>query len=103
MLEFSYNLFNNKSVRNISGLCFIDKKKITFINNGSSKRIEHIDKLPRPAWHLLNPKNYFNSNVNGTLNVLQACRKNNQKNLFMRPHLLVMEFLKNIRHRRQQK
>jgi radical SAM superfamily enzyme YgiQ (UPF0313 family) len=60
MLEFSYNLFNNKSVRNISGLCFIDKEKNTFINNGSSKRIEHIDKLPRPAWHLLNPENYFN-------------------------------------------
>ena len=63
MLEFSYNLFNNKSVKNIPGVCFIDKEKNSFINNGSSKRIEHIDKLPRPAWHLLNPENYFNSNV----------------------------------------
>ena len=59
MLEFSYNLFNEKSVGDIPGICFIDEKN-KFIDNGLSKRIEHIDKLPRPAWHLLKPENYFN-------------------------------------------
>ena len=59
MLEFSYNLFNEKSAGDIPGICFIDEKN-KFIDNGLSKRIEHIDKLPRPAWHLLKPENYFN-------------------------------------------
>ena len=61
MLEFSYNLFNEKSVGDIPGICFIDEKN-KFIDNGLSKRIEHIDTLPRPAWHLLKPENYFNDN-----------------------------------------
>jgi len=60
MLEFSYNLFHNKSPKDIPGICYIDKKTNEFINGGPSKRIEHIDKLPRPAWHLLKPENYFN-------------------------------------------
>lgn len=58
MLEFSYNMFRGKNVSDIPGICFIDKEN-KFIDNGLSKRIEHIDKLPRPAWHLLKPKNYF--------------------------------------------
>ena len=59
MLEFTHNLFINKSVKNIPGISFIDNKENKFVDNGSSKRIEHIDKLPRPAWHLLKPENYF--------------------------------------------
>jgi len=59
MMEFSYRLFNNKLANNIPGVCFVNEQN-KFVNNGSSKRIEHIDKLPRPAWHLLNPENYFN-------------------------------------------
>ena len=59
MLEFSYNLFNGKSVSNIPGISFIDREN-KFVDNGLSKRIENIDKLPRPAWHLLKPENYFN-------------------------------------------
>jgi len=59
MLEFAYNIFNEKNISNIPGLCFINKDN-KFIDNGLSKRIEHIDKLPRPAWHLLEPENYFN-------------------------------------------
>jgi len=59
MLEFAYNIFNEKNIGNIPGLCFINKEN-KFIDNGLSKRIEHIDKLPRPAWHLLKPENYFN-------------------------------------------
>ncbi len=59
MLEFSYNLFNGKSFKNIPGICFLDKEK-KFVDNGLSKRIERIDKIPRPAWHLLKPENYFN-------------------------------------------
>ncbi len=58
MLEFSFNIFNGKSVKEIPGICFIDDKK-KFIDNGASRRIEHIDTLPRPAWHLLKPENYF--------------------------------------------
>jgi len=58
MLEFSYNMFNGKSVDGIPGIYFINKEN-KFVDNGSSKRIEHIDKLPRPAWHLLKPQNYF--------------------------------------------
>ena len=58
MLEFSHNLFCGKSTSNIPGVCFVDKEN-KFIDNGLSKRIEHIDKLPRPAWHLFKPENYF--------------------------------------------
>ena len=60
MLEFSHNLFHKKSPRVIPGICYIDKKDNKFIDGGASKRIEHIDTLPRPAWHLLKPENYFN-------------------------------------------
>ncbi len=59
MLEFAHNIFNEKNISNIPGLCFFNKEN-KFIDNGLSKRIEHIDKLPRPAWHLLKPENYFN-------------------------------------------
>ena len=58
MLEFSYNLFHEKNTKNIPGICFVDKEN-KFIDNGLSKRIQHIDKLPLPAWHLLKPENYF--------------------------------------------
>ena len=58
MLEFSHNLFYGKNTSNIPGICFVDKEN-KFIDNGLSKRIQHIDKLPRPAWHLLKPENYF--------------------------------------------
>ena len=59
MLEFSYNIFSKKSVNKIPGICFLDNEN-KFINNGLSKRIEHIDTLPRPAWHLIKCENYFN-------------------------------------------
>ena len=58
MLEFSYNMYNDKGINKIPGICYIDKDG-NYIDNGVSKRIEHIDKLPRPAWHLLKPENYF--------------------------------------------
>jgi len=58
MLEFSFNMFNKKSVSKIPGICFLNEEN-TYVDNGSSKRIEHIDELPRPAWHLLKPENYF--------------------------------------------
>ena len=60
MLEFSYNIFHKGDVTNIPGVCFVDDNN-KFIDNGTSKRIEHIDTLPRPAWHLLKPENYFNN------------------------------------------
>ena len=55
MLEFSHNMFLGKDIKNIPGISFINKEN-KFIDNGSSKRIEHIDKIPRPAWHLLKLK-----------------------------------------------
>ena len=58
MLEFSFNLFHGKDAKNIPGICYINEEN-KFIDNGLSKRIQHIDKLPRPAWHLLKPENYF--------------------------------------------
>ena len=58
MLEFSYNMFHGKNTSSIPGICFINNEN-KFVDNGLSKRIEHIDKLPRPAWHLLKPENYF--------------------------------------------
>ena len=58
MLEFTYNMFHGKDVTNIPGISFIDKEN-KFVDNGPSKRIKHIDKIPRPAWHLLKPQNYF--------------------------------------------
>ena len=61
MLEFSHLMFNGRDVTNIPGLCFINEKN-QFVDNGLSKRIEHIDTLPRPAWHLLKPENYFIDN-----------------------------------------
>jgi radical SAM superfamily enzyme YgiQ (UPF0313 family) len=64
MLEFSSNLFFGRSVNNIPGICFINKQN-KFVDNGLSKRIEHIDTLPRPAWHLLNPENYFQDYFSG--------------------------------------
>ena len=51
-------MFLGKDIKNIPGISFINKEN-KFIDNGSSKRIEHIDKIPRPAWHLLKPQNYF--------------------------------------------
>ena len=59
MLEFSHLTFNEKDVSNIPGVCFLNKEN-KFKDNGLSKRIEHINTLPRPAWHLLKPENYFN-------------------------------------------
>ena len=58
-LELSYRLFHNKKPDDIPGVCFLDNKK-KFNDNGSSRRIAHIDRIPRPAWHLLKPENYFN-------------------------------------------
>jgi len=58
MLEFSYNIFHGKKIEKIPGISYINKEN-KFIDNGPSKRIEFIDKIPRPAWHLLKPENYF--------------------------------------------
>ena len=58
MLEFSHNMFLGKEIKNIPGISFINKEN-KFVDNGASKRIEHIDTIPRPAWHLLKPQNYF--------------------------------------------
>jgi len=59
MLEFTHSIFNGNIPKTVPGVCFIDKDN-KFVDNGYSKRIELIDTLPRPAWHLLNVENYFN-------------------------------------------
>ena len=59
LLELVHSIYNNKETKDINGVCLIDKNN-NFIDNGLSKRIEYIDEIPRPAWHLLKVKNYFN-------------------------------------------
>ena len=60
MLEFTHAMFHERSVKDIPGICFINEEN-KFVDNKLSKRIEHIDQIPRPAWHLLKPENYFNN------------------------------------------
>ena len=45
--------------RSLEVKIFLNKEN-KFVDNGLSKRIEHIDTLPRPAWHLIKCENYFN-------------------------------------------
>jgi len=59
LLELVYSIYNKKDPTKIEGVCFIDNKN-NFVDNGLSKRIEYIDEIPKPAWHLLNVENYFN-------------------------------------------
>ena len=59
MLELVHAVFNNKDTSKINGVCSINKKN-EFTDNGLSKRIEYINEIPRPAWHLLKVENYFN-------------------------------------------
>ncbi len=59
LLELVHSIYNNDEPSKINGVCFLDKDN-NFIDNGLSKRIEYIDEIPRPAWHLLKVNNYFN-------------------------------------------
>ena len=59
LLEFVHTIFNSKSPFKIPGVCFINDQN-KFIDNGLSRRIEYINEIPRPAWHLLKVENYFN-------------------------------------------
>jgi len=58
MLELCFKIFHGKNISNIQGISFIDKNN-KFVDNGLSKRIQYVDTIPRPAWHLLKPENYF--------------------------------------------
>ena len=58
-LELVHSIYNKKNTSKISGVCFINNKN-EFVDNGLSHRIEYIDEIPKPAWHLLNVENYFN-------------------------------------------
>ena len=59
LLELVHHIFNKKDPSKINGVGSLDKNG-KFIDNGLSKRIEYIDEIPRPAWHLLKVENYFN-------------------------------------------
>ena len=59
LLELVHSVYNDKDTSEISGVCSINDKN-EFIDNGLSHRIEYIDEIPRPAWHLLKVENYFN-------------------------------------------
>ena len=83
------------------------KKKCKIIKTDISKN-EELDRYFKGAdyvFHLAglaeiipsikNPKKYFINNVLGTLNVLEAAKKQKLKNLFMQHLLVVMVHLKN--------
>jgi radical SAM superfamily enzyme YgiQ (UPF0313 family) len=60
-LHLVHHIFTGKPTNRIPGCAFLDKDG-AFISNGLSNRINTIDELPRPAWHLYPVKNYFIDN-----------------------------------------
>ena len=61
MLGLVSGIFYSKEFLSIPGLAYLDDQG-NFISNGLSKRIMHIDDIPRPAWDLCNVENYFQPN-----------------------------------------
>jgi anaerobic magnesium-protoporphyrin IX monomethyl ester cyclase len=57
-LNLVHNIFTGKPTNQLPGCAFLDQDG-TFISNGLSNRIDAIDELPRPAWHLYPVENYF--------------------------------------------
>ena len=60
-LELCYRIFHDKNTRDVGGTSFLDDNG-TYVFNGLSNRIAHINEIPRPAWHLINVENYFIDN-----------------------------------------
>lgn len=60
-LELVHCLFTGRDATDIPGTAFIDKRG-SYVAHGLSRRIAHIDSLPRPAWHLCPAENYFIDN-----------------------------------------
>jgi len=60
-LNLVHNLFHDKPTNNVVGCSFLDDDG-TYVSTDLSQRIEVIDELPRPAWHLCPVKNYFIDN-----------------------------------------
>lgn len=60
-LNLVHHIFTGKPTNRIKGCAFLDKDG-AFISNGLSNRIDAIDELPRPAWHLYPVQNYFIDN-----------------------------------------
>jgi anaerobic magnesium-protoporphyrin IX monomethyl ester cyclase len=60
-LELVHAIFYGHPSTGIPGICFIGASG-EFISTGLSRRIVHIDQLPRPAWHLCDVDRYFLSN-----------------------------------------
>jgi radical SAM superfamily enzyme YgiQ (UPF0313 family) len=61
LLELIHKLSSDMQIDQIGGVCYLDKDG-SFKSNGLSRRIAHIDHLPRPAWHLFNVEPYFSGN-----------------------------------------
>ena len=61
MLELISNLSRGIVNVEIPGVSFINHKN-EFMDGGLSKRISHIDEIPRPAWNLFNIEPYFSGN-----------------------------------------
>ena len=62
--------------------------------------IYHLAALADIVPSIQNPESYFNSNVNGTFNLIRNCENKKVKKLSMPPLHLVMEFQTNIQHLR---
>jgi UDP-glucose 4-epimerase len=91
-LNFNVSIIDNLSTGHIKNIHHF-KNKVDFINADLSTNKMWPDKLKNidTVFHLAaladivpsieNPKEYFNSNVIGTLHLLEACKKQNVKNI----------------------
>lgn len=57
-LHFVHSVYHGLSTDDIPGCSYIDAAD-RFVGNDLSRRIEVIDELPQPAWHLCKVENYF--------------------------------------------
>lgn len=61
MLQLTHALYHGRSVEEIGGVSSLDSDGV-LQSAGLSRRIMHIDELPRPSWHLCPVQNYFIDN-----------------------------------------
>jgi radical SAM superfamily enzyme YgiQ (UPF0313 family) len=60
-LELVHAIFRGKDPSHVPGVSYLDRSG-AFVTNGLSRRIAHINELPRPAWHLFKVENYHSGN-----------------------------------------
>ena len=97
----NFSTGRKKNLENIKGIkiiqCDISKKGNWEKNFKNVKYVFHLAALADVVPSINFPNDYYNSNVTGTFNVMQACRKYKIKKLiYSASSSCVMEFLKNI-------